>query len=744
MWGGGSSPLIPADSDGQFNPAYSALIPGAEVDNIVGWENDRYDDYSSKRAKFLPEREHDFTTKPFFAAIKYGRAKKYATVVDPVLKEEDPWCGIYKAALGIFPEDFEKAELEDAGYRSDLKLGDFLRVSRPSLAGSFEDLIERLQGKQGEVYPRITTMFGLSYGSQPSTSLRSGSSFIPSPWEKARDAGPNVVVLCSDNSTEDLALLWNLRAAWGNSYAAPIGIPLSEYSPTYIAKLVAKHGIALSGFPIHPVYITSASLSAERLEELAASAGNCGVMSHEEALSFGPAPGIYSEEPVVWNKGRMDYIPKRETVRKALPSNADRFSSLVVTVRVPEVPFPSGADLRKHALNGDFFAGGLTQSFSMRDFAPIRFEWPSPALTLKSVGKMRGLDLAESEPGRIASVFLSALNDIWEVQYIAHAPLLKTLEMMASRTGMSWAKKRLRESNIASQDEGPMIAPDVDDLPEVRFEAFKKALGNNAKAAENWVSWAERRGLIVRGFQLRCEFCHAKQWIPVAGFAPPIVCRGCSLQMLAPFGVSSNVSFHYRLSESLRRVYEVDAMGHILALRYFEGLFGALARRNRMITGSHPGIDVKLTGTENILGESDLTILFENGDLIPMEIKRSYSGMTDPEVEKLSAIADEFRSPWMALIVADHGRNAPPEFVDRGIRGGPSRHCVVLSYDQILDPQPFVSLGGDPFRWIPLSQEELDTREKTFVRHLVESPPLSDWSWLESDLMRAATSTEVD
>jgi hypothetical protein len=743
MWGGGSSPLIPTDADGQFDSAYSSLIPGAEVDNIVGWENDSYDDYSSKRAKFLPEREHDFTSKPFFAAIKYGRAKKYATVVEPRLDKQDPWHGIYKAALGIFPDHFSEAELEDAGYRPDLRLDDFLRVSRPSMIGSFDDLIERLQGKQGEVYPRITTMFGLAYGAQPSASLRSGGSFMPNPSEKAHDAGPNIVVICSDNSTEDLALLWNLRAAWGNSYAVPIGIPLGDYSPEQVFKLIAKRGVALSGFPIHSVYLTSASVSAEKLKAFAA-AGNCGVMSHEEALSFGPAPGIYSEEPVAWNDGKMDYVPKRDAVRKALPSDANRFSSLVVTVRVPEALFPRGADLRKHALNGDFFAGGLTQSFSVRDFAPIRFEWPSPALTLKSVGKMRGVDLEESEPGRIASVFLSAMNDIWEVQYIAHAPLLKTLETMASRTGMSWAKKRLRESNSASQDEEPMIAPIVDDLPEVRFDTFKKALGNNAKAAENWISWAERRGLIVRGFQLRCEFCHAKQWIPVAGFAPPIVCRGCSRQMLAPFGASSTVNFHYRLSESLRRVYEVDAMGHILALRYFESLFGAMARRHRTISGSHPGIDVKVSGSDNVLGESDLTLLFESGDLIPMEVKRSYAGMTDAEVSKLAAIADEFRAPWMALIVADHGINASPDFVERAIRSGPSRHCVVLCYDQILDPHPIVSLGGDPFEWLPLSQEDLENREKAFVKQLVESPPLSDWSWLESDLMRAAKSREAD
>ena len=45
--------------------------------------------------------------------------------------------------------------------------------------------------------------------------------------------------------------------------------------------------------------------------------------------------------------------------------------------------------------------------------------------------------------------------------------------------------------------------------------------------------------------------------------------------MDTPFGDRPLINFKYRLSERLRRVYEHDAVGHLLTMRYFKSIFGS-------------------------------------------------------------------------------------------------------------------------------------------------------------------------
>lgn len=159
------------------------------------------------------------------------------------------------------------------------------------------------------------------------------------------------------------------------------------------------------------------------------------------------------------------------------------------------------------------------------------------------------------------------------VSLLAHAPLLDLLEQMSARHGFGWYKERLR-SQHEEADPTAAVPSSADDLPEKVFPDFKRALGNSDRAAKYWLLWAERSGLVIKGLDLLCVKCRAKQWIPVGAFAPPIICRGCGEGMETPFGDRPTVNFTYRVSERLRRVYEQDAMGHLLVAHYFDSLLG--------------------------------------------------------------------------------------------------------------------------------------------------------------------------
>jgi len=60
-----------------------------------------------------------------------------------------------------------------------------------------------------------------------------------------------------------------------------------------------------------------------------------------------------------------------------------------------------------------------------------------------------------------------------------------------------------------------------------------------------------------------------------------------------------------------------------------------------------------------------------------------------------------------------------------------ARFRVLLSYDLLLDPMPFWQLGGDPFRWRPLTAEEIQQREANFVQGLASASAESA-EWLDT------------
>jgi hypothetical protein len=407
---------------------------------------------------------------------------------------------------------------------------------------------------------------------------------------------------------------------------------------------------------------------------------------------------------------------------------------------VPASPFPRVDDVRVDPLNGTFAAGYRTSSrLRARSRTQVQqVEWPSTSLIARSIARRRELDLVESEPGRACRVLLSGMKDLFHVSFLAHAPLLDLLEQMAARHGFGWYKQRLRTLN-EDADPTAAVPSTTDDLPDKAFNEFKRMLGNNERAAKYWLLWAERAGLVIKGLPLQCLMCRAKQWIPISAFAPPIICRGCGEAMNEPFGDRPTVNFTYRLSERLRRVYEQDAMGHLLVAHYFDSLLSG-GKSGRLV-GLHPGMEVRPAEKASVVGEADVLMLTRHGEFIPVEVKRRAAGLTADEISKLDVLATALSSPWSAIAACEYAATAEVDLgpsVLRNEADGTYKR-MVLTYDQLLKPMLIWSMGSDPFALTVLSPEDIEKREQSFVESLARRSDDEPASMFEYEMLRKRT-----
>lgn len=742
VWGGASTPLIPLAAGGTIPSEYRRVLPGSAVDFVRGVDRLDIRPGASIRPDLAPGRSAWWGRQLAAALLEYQRQDKYAVLETVELDDGDPWKPIYAACLGLLPQEPAPALLESGSLRPDLRFEDFLRVEAVETTGDLDDLLARATNDR-RMTPRRLSMIHLAYGSTGSTGIRAKPTVLPNPGFARFDAGPNVIVVCSPGSLEDLALLWNLRAAKGDGRALPIGVPADEATPDAIQKLVSHPRISRHGIPHRVAYVTSSSMGPD---EIAARLGSLidgdrpsvAVASLEQMLDFGWPGGWRRNEVVVWRDGRAQLTPLPADSNPEIfqHTGVSEYARMASDLAVASSPFPQPEDVRIDVIGATFASGHrISDGIPVRSRTNVQtVEWPSRMLMTRAIAGRRGLDLAESEPGRSCRVLLEGLEDLSDVSLLAHAPLLEMLELMAARHGFGWYKQRLRARGV-DPEPTTAVAPVSDDLPDRSFEDFKRALGNNDRATKHWLLWAEQAGLILKGFPLQCLTCRARQWIPIVAFAPPIICRGCGQAIETPFGERPSINFKYRLSERLRRVYEHDAIGHLLVARFFDFLMGE--GRSRQLVGQHPGMEVRGTGSTLAAGEVDVLLLTLRGEFVPVEVKRRGSGITEPEVAKLEALVETLGSPWSGVAACEYLHRCTADLgalqVADEVEGTYQR--IVLTYDHLLDPMPFWSMGADPFGMSALTEEEIEDREGRFVDTLVDHATNSAESWFEGDML---------
>jgi len=201
----------------------------------------------------------------------------------------------------------------------------------------------------------------------------------------------------------------------------------------------------------------------------------------------------------------------------------------------------------------------------------------------------------------------------------------------------------------------------------------------------------------------------------MAAIPPPVPCAGCGREILHPYG-PRELRFTYRLGEALRRVLETDSLGHVLALRWFVELF----ERGGLV-GAHPGVEFVSPDSGTVVGEADVVMLFADGSLVPVEVKRRATGVDVKALTSMDDVAAAVDAPWDAMAVLQPARDC--EATRMAERRLPERPRFLLTTDQLFQEHVMWSLGGDPFEWRPRTQDEDRVRDEAYAKWLRQYDP---------------------
>ncbi|MBD8205181.1 hypothetical protein IFU08_09305 [Microbacterium sp. CFBP 8790] len=744
VWGGAADPIVPVGREGEVSDLYRVKLHGSNVDRVVGSRVNRMD--FRPLAPDSPPEMSFWGRQLALGLLPYRKQAQQPTLEIIELSADDPWRAIYAACLGALPHDIDPRLVEQGKWVSDLTFDDFVEVNRVLARGNLADLRTRAGEVTRDVStPRRSSMLSLGYGASNVMALGATDPLLPDANFLKRHYGPDVLVVCAPDAVEDVALLWNLRAAHGDRYTLPIGIPLHEFNAQSLEEVLDDPGVGrLRMSRSRRILVTSATVPTEQLMDLASPDGaeieNVVFADQVEVLDFGRVFGWSRDEVIVWANGSarytaLDTSTERELRRERNLSDVLRFQ---FDLEVPDSPIPEADDFRVDT-GGESFHGGVRSvwmSLSRSDRVR-QVTWPSRSVLARSVASTRGLDVRESVPGTAASTLLRGVGGLLELGHLCHAPLLNLLEEMSTRQGFAWYRDRLRRNGTEASP-GDAVADAVEELPSYTSHRFKKALGNSTAATKWWLQWAERAELIVKGFSVACVECGAKQWLPVDSFSPPIRCHGCGREIRSPFGNRTSLEFEYRLSERLRRVYEADAMGHLLVARYLYGII--MGYQGDRLIGMHPGTEVLRDG--RVVGEADVLLLTRSAEFIPVEVKRTSAGLVPSEIDKLDTLCLELESPWSAIAVCQYARDAGEAMLSLQLKNSDNTYRrLVLTLDHLLEPAPIWTVSSDPFAWTPLDPQAIAEREDEFVR-ITAARETSDFEhWKDESMLRAARSS---
>lgn len=552
--------------------------------------------------------------------------------------------------------------------------------------------------------PRQFSNLYLASGSTPNTGYLGLSSPIPSRWEHANAAGPNIIVVVSPDSVDDVALLWNLRALWGDSLPMPIGIPRELFNADSLHRLHRPGTTTSFGLGGGGLYVCSESVSPDELRKIASEVTSVRVAEPKDFLRPHAAPARPRSQVQYWTDGTSRITSLTDEDRKVLGETAHSRPSLVMSVSVPDAPIPAVGPLRgTHSAAYQFGNAQVQASFGTREGYTSEVRWPSGWTSLSAAALEHGLEVRESQPGLAAMNLIRALGDTRDIRYLCDMELVDLLYELAERSGMSWWKQkwngveqRLREEGKTPEEieslavelgrDEPVVAPSNEgrQLAEARF---RKCFGNKKDASHRWLEWAIDRRILVQGIELACPSCRIKFWLPVQEMSPPHTCPGCSRTISRPFG-SELVKFTYRIGEVLRQCLEVDALGHVLALRWLTQLFADYG-----LVGAHPGVEFVEDG--KVVAEADVLLLFSDGRMVPVEVKRRATAFNEAAAAQLEAISTRLNASFDVMCVMEP-LDRCSEVVELK-RELPDRPRFLLSMDQLSDPHVFWSAGGNPF-----------------------------------------------
>ncbi len=637
-------------------------------------------------------------------ALLNGKASRRITV--PLLENDDPWRLAYVGCLVSLPEYISPSVSARAFLRGDLRYDDLLTIARVSVDGSATDLLDRVSTRGAEdVYPVPLTLSGVS-AKYPRNGRPLITPVVPSDQPPGTRFGDLVVVVYDGDRADDLCLLWNLRASSGWPYGLPLAVPASCDVAGVIrgwwARGAGRHAQHFGRDGV--LALTSASVSIDSLAMLASELGPMWMaVPPDEVLHGWPLSGRASTELVQFEQGRAFVRDWDEVDARQLTQNSrEQRLDVRVTFRPSRAALPPSPSLHDtSAMTNSWRRGGWDiRAGDPGDLSEVR--WPTGWSVVEAVARDRGLRVRPSQPGRAAVALIRRLGSSRSLAPLDHPAVRALVYRLGERSGITYFRRKIGEISRDLREASPEMAARADivegHLEAISASAFdterhsmslstlvQSGLGSTEEA-KDWVRWAEEGGLLIRGAEMKCSLCGHRQWFNLPELAPPLVCHGCGRNdsFAVPLGA---IDFRYRASETLLRVVEADALGHVLALRWLESFFGHELRDDPAgLYGIHPGVEV-LEPNGTVIGEVDLFLVFSDGAIALGEYKRSGQGLNDAELAKLFRVADAFEASW--TFVATHS---------------PAETCPSIWQDcrQNLPDRPHLAIVGEHFQGMPI------------------------------------------
>jgi hypothetical protein len=524
----------------------------------------------------------------------------------------------------------------------------------------------------------------------------------------------------------------------------PAGLPLAVPSVADVSSAVQywinERAFRAWGLRDIDIAITSYSLSEHELMRLVGPVPGSVRISYvhpRDLLQPTRAPGRSSSDVGVFHHGEARvtcwHASDREVVGKR-PRLGGR-GSLPVRFELVGKRLPPIRSLEAD----EYFDGYRKGGYVMRNAAPDDIavvRWPAGWTVLEAAIRDRGLRARPSAAGLAASALLRSINGFGGVRMLLSEPAVAVLHKLGETSGMSWFRRKVNELARSIAEHAGQSTPIEHQLEDLKVrleqmtllpsEEYRRHITvsdlvpefqRRKAAAEAWLMWAEAQGLVVRGIVVRCRQCTAKSWRLLGELSPPLLCRGCARVIDQPFPAAA-MNFHYRASELLTNALRNDSLGHVFALRYFVELFEPAADGQSLLYGGFPGVEILDSGG-NVLGETDVLLLLDDGSLVPGEVKRSGAGLNEGELEKLNVLCDALDSPWSFVATLSRASDCPPLWAESAVEL-PSRPRFCLSAEHLFERHVVWLLDENPLAWKEWTDQEHQDRPKSTIERLPE------------------------
>ncbi len=701
-WGGSAMPLIPVTPHEPIDHRWHRLLLQSSIDGIARTE--LLDE--SERQRFCDVGGQDYRQLLLRILVEIGGIGTVQTCRG--VPTDHPWYLAYLAMLGDLPTIPSRMNTWN-DLSSDLSYQSIARIRGVETDIGAEGLLELTHDRM-VVSAVDLTRSKLDAGLPAATNRGLFPEASRYEWDDDRTSrryGSNIIVVYRPDSVDDLALIWNLRARFAHPIGLPLPIPLTDTINEDLATLKRSNVEHYVGGG-HNVALTSFSVPAATLEPIATS-HRFDVVDPWKLL--GPIGGycVSSTETAYFTGGAATIPCFTATDTEALGVSflgQHQGTWMQLKTTVADDPLPLSPTMRRPNYFGEvrYLDGPIVSGGQLDRTTDIR--QPAGMEVLTALATDANITATESSPGRAAEQILrSAHNDlsmlaapgvvaaVTELTRGRHVSLVKTrLNQFLDRADLDEATDRYQL--LHDRLDKAVGAPDVEETGYLAFNQLKVLLRTSQVGAQRWLQWATANGLVLRGVEAKCERCGHKQWRPLIEVIPTLICHGCARTIENPHGFN-HIEYRYRASESLLRAMSHDVLPSILSIRYIASVMGG---QHGMVYGAYPGIELRQRGSKKVDAEVDALVVLRSGAIIIGECKTNARGLTDGELTKLWAAADQIGARATFAATLDEAGNCGPQWRQRAAPNG--RPHFSLTAEHLFDLQlAGPATNGDLFQW---------------------------------------------